>query len=124
MGFLNYYCCVQYEEMMLMSCSQMEAPEQGSILFCIPENIEVTMVDGEANHVVDGLLEEVRLGEGDCAVELVIEDGEDSHVFGYSILDSNEEAITSLPSWKIGEAASLTLSRENSFWYDNQYDAP
>jgi|GEM_PF-6175110 len=93
--------------LMIMSCSEMEAPQQGSILFCPPSNIENQAENGDVQLMVSGELQEIRDGSGECNIELVIENEGETYTFGYSILDPDAVPQAQLPTWDVGQTVDV-----------------
>jgi len=87
---------------LLSGCSEMPLPEEGKMVFCPPPNVENAEENGDVRLSVSGILQEVRSSDGECDVEIVVENGGDTYVFGYSILDHAETSQTQIPTWDTG----------------------
>ena len=97
----------------ILGCTQVYEPQNGSTLFCFPEGV----LDNSSQepHVIDGTLKEIREGNGSCAVELVVDDGVQEHVVGFSVLDPFDNIQPIDISWEVDTMVELTLVSKQVF---------
>ena len=88
--------------LLISACSEMLPPEEGRMVFCPPANIENSEQDGDVRLSISGILQEVRASDGECSVEIVVENDGETYVFGYSILDAEDVSQTKVPTWQTG----------------------
>ena len=88
--------------LLISACSEMLPPDEGRMVFCPPANIDNVGENGNISLYVSGTLQEVRSNDGECNVEIVVENEGETYVFGYSIFDADDVSQAQIPTWEVG----------------------
>ena len=99
----------------LIACGDLAPPEEGRMNFCPPANIDNSGENGNVLFSIDGVLQEVRASDGECSVEIVVENEDETYVFGYSILDTGDDSQTQLPTWETGASIQMEYREKMVF---------
>ena len=100
---------------LLSGCSGMLSPEEGKMNFCPPANIDNAGENGNVQLSVRGILQEVRSSDGECDVEIVVENEGETYVFGYSISDHEDVSQTQIPTWETGGSIEIEYREKMVF---------
>ena len=100
---------------LLIGCSDMLPPQEGKMVFCPPANIDNAGENGDVRLSVRGVLQEVRSSDGECDVEIVVENEGETYVFGYSILDPDDVSQTQVPTWETGGSIEIEYREKMVF---------